>query len=159
MWRQNSKFKQVIILGILLILVVTFTLCVGVDEESENGDKNGGNGDNGGNENNTTDDESPIRNITIRQEPNQVPMGSSVLLLATFESDYPIPDGNVEIIICVNDVCFAPQTMESNVDSSEYYYEYDIKIYEEPPEIKANVVITDSLNNKVESDDFHLQLS
>ena len=150
------RFKQLFTLGILLILIVSFSLCFGEDENGD-GDGNGDNGGGNGNGNNNTTIE--VINITeIRQEPQSANQGANVDILSTIESKYPI--SKVEIIICVGVVCYAPELMDERPrESNRYMYSYLVPQGDtEPPEIKVNINVTDSLRNYKQSEDFYLEI-
>lgn len=157
---DSIRFKQLFTLGILLILIVSFSLCFGEDDNGNGNGDNGENGDNGGgngngNNNNTTQ----IINITeIRQEPQIANQGANVDIISQIESKNPI--SKVEIIICVGEVCYAPELMiENPAGSNRYLYSYQVPRGDtEPPKIKINIKVTDSLSNTRQSEDFYLDI-
>jgi hypothetical protein len=146
----NSKWKQMIILGILILLVTSFSLCTGDDDKKDDNGDNGDNGGNGGNQNNTTKD--PITNITTRQDPEMGSVGSSVRIFVTFDSKNPIPEDDVGFQLCVGEICFEVDPMQYDTLADEYFYDFSFDDGHEGKDLKYKIWVTDSLDNQVITD-------
>ena len=160
---RPEKFKQILIIGLMILLVISFSCCTGNDGDDDENGENGGNGGNGngGNGNNTTNGNNNIQIKEVRQEPPMADMGMEVIIRAIVTSVNPIPYDGAEITICVGEVCYAPETMtEEPKDSGEYIYKYKVPQGDpDLPEIKYTIKITDSLDNTAKKEDIKLVLT
>ena len=147
----SNKLKQIMILSILLLVVISFSLCTSPDDDDNNDDDDKKNGDNGGNGNNTTKDD-PITNITTRQDPPMGSLGSPVRIFVTFDSVYPIPENSVLFQRCVDTYCIDFDEMTFDNINTEYFYDLNIEPEYQGKELKFKIKIIDSLNNELITD-------
>jgi hypothetical protein len=159
-----NKTKQLLVLGILILLVITFSGCIGSDNGDDDGDGNGngngngGNGNGGNGNNNTTNDDKVISVQETHYDPHPVNIGTPVIFWATLNSTNPL--SLIQIVICIDTICLAADDMiVINAETKEFNYQWTI-----PPEtspdakVKYTIVAKDSLGNSFESDDYFLEL-
>ena len=155
---QKADYKKFLILGILIILIISFAGCTGDDGDGDdNGDGNGnGNGNGNGGDNNTTNGDSPITFVEVRQEPDPATFGGDVHIFVRIESDYPIV--KVMLTICDDAVCFFTEDMSEGADDeySKIVQLGDQFKLEKKEQYKSAIKAEDSLGNKYpEKEEYH----
>ncbi len=149
------KFKQIVVMVIIIFSVIAFSCCFGDDDNNDNDNKNGNgnnepvNGNNTTNgDNNTPVPEEVIEFVSIDHEPQKVSVNDKVIIKVKINSTNPVE--SINIIICTGELCYIPEPMtETYPETKKYRYEWTVPDAIDPDAMtKYRIEVKDSLGNQ-----------
>ena len=163
MQRNTHKLTVLLVMFVLMLTVISMTLCIGDedkkddDDADDNGDDNGNGGNNG--DNNTTND-GPIQFIERIHTPEMPGPDEAVQFMIVFESENKLE--KVDLFICNEQICFSPYT-KSGTDVETNVIEFLVDQLPGNPEhgdeYSFFVKAEDILENEVTSDKIYFDIA